>query len=909
MKNLLYVASILLCASTALAQTAIVTGTITDQVTQQPVVGAKVIFSQELKTLTDFDGNYRFDDVPFGTYRVMITMMSYDTLYRQIDIDKKDFAYNFTLGGSQELEEVQVVANLAQDRKTPVAVSTIGKKEINEELGSQDLPMILNSKPGIHATQRGGGDGDARITIRGFNQRNVGVMIDGVPVNDMENGWVYWSNWFGLDEITSQIQVQRGLGATKLAMPSVGGTMNIITDNTGGKSFIKARQEVGTGNFTRTSLSYKSGNLGNGWGILASVSYKKGNGWADGLFTEGAFGYLKVQKKMGNHVVSLSGFGAPQHHGQRLYDQPIAYWDTTYAQKLGVTDYVDSNKVGYGIQHNRHWGYVTDSATGQRSVLHERRNFYAKPQITLKDFWKVNEKLSWSNMAYVSIGKGGGQKFFNSASQILYDSTGLVNWDQIIYNNKYKKLFGQIYPTTDAAYDDNLLKSSEVLAASVNEHYWIGGLSQIDWKVADHFDIAAGVDYRNYVGIHYNEILDLLGGDYFINNANQNAASDMKTVGDRIARYDYQKDRKAFMQWAGSFAQVEYDNNRWTAFLNVSTVANSYRGEDYHMNKLVTLEDTVLEVGYDSVHVYNGKRYWRGSPEAKANSTGDLWLFGATFKAGANYNIDEKNNVFLNLGYLDRTPQFSNVVDNNTNTFFAEILNEKIQAIEAGYGFRSRPLSVNLNGYYTIWENKPFPYGVAVPDPNDPQEIIRANVNGMDALHMGVELDAAWNVNRMIVIEGMAAVGDWKWTSTETVFILEEEFEFDARGIMVGNSAQSTAAGSIRFNYLKGGYIKMKYTFFDRYYSDFNPFNLTGPNGGRQSWRIPSYGLMSFHAGYRYNTRFGSAVLRANVFNALNTLYISDATNNRNGNDFGPNSAGVFIGQGMRFNVSLGFEF
>ena len=89
--------------------------------------------------------------------------------------------------------------------------------------------MVLNSTPGVYATQQGGGDGDARITIRGFNQRNVAVMIDGIPVNDMENGWVYWSNWFGLDAVTSNIQVQRGLGASKIAIPSVGGTMNLLT--------------------------------------------------------------------------------------------------------------------------------------------------------------------------------------------------------------------------------------------------------------------------------------------------------------------------------------------------------------------------------------------------------------------------------------------------------------------------------------------------------------------------------------------------------------------------------------------------------------------------------------------------------------------------------------------------------
>ncbi len=221
------------------AQVATVSGKVTDNATSQPVVGAKIIFSDNHKAISDFDGNYTIKDVPFGEYSAVITMLSFDTTRFTINVDQEKFFYDIILGGSQEIEEMNVIANIAQDRKTPVAVSTLTKKEIIEELGSQDLPMILNSKPGVHATQRGGGDGDARITIRGFDQRNVGVMIDGVPVNDMENGWVYWSNWFGLDAITSQIQVQRGLGATKLAMPSVGGTMNIITENTGGKEKLR----------------------------------------------------------------------------------------------------------------------------------------------------------------------------------------------------------------------------------------------------------------------------------------------------------------------------------------------------------------------------------------------------------------------------------------------------------------------------------------------------------------------------------------------------------------------------------------------------------------------------------------------------------------------------------------------
>ncbi|MGB1646722.1 MAG: TonB-dependent receptor, partial [Crocinitomicaceae bacterium] len=427
------------------AQNATLSGKIIDNYTEQEVVGAKITLQSKSKlyrALSDPNGNYSFDNLIPDRYSGFVTMLSFDTLFFSVEINQGVNALNHTLGGSQELEEVKVIGNLVVDRKTPVAVTRISTQQINEELGSRDLPMILNSSPGVYATQQGGGDGDARITIRGFSQRNVGVMIDGVPVNDMENGWVYWSNWFGLDAITGQIQLQRGLGATKLAMPSVGGTMNIITQATGGKKMIKVGQEYGSGEFLRTSLSYKSGTLKNGWGVLFSGSYKQGNGWVDGLNTLGAFYYLKIQKKIKNHIISLSGFGAPQRHGQRSYNQPIAYWDSEFANSLGVPIYDTMSNIDYGRRYNQHWGYYTDSATGNRSIINERMNFYHKPQITLKDFWKVNEKLSWSNIAYLSVGTGGGVRARNTGA-IIRDSLGQIDWNQIEYNNRYKTLFGQ----------------------------------------------------------------------------------------------------------------------------------------------------------------------------------------------------------------------------------------------------------------------------------------------------------------------------------------------------------------------------------------------------------------------------------------------------------------------------------
>ncbi len=950
MKTILLILALVLFGN-VYAQTATLSGNIIDNVTKQAVVGAKVVLTKEYRAITDPDGNFQIQGVPYGDYTATITMISFDTMTVEISVNSERVTRDVILGGSQELEEVNVIGNLAQDRKTPVAASTLDAKTIREELGSQDLPMVLNSTPGVHATQQGGGDGDARITIRGFDQRNVGVMIDGVPVNDMENGWVYWSNWFGLDNITSQIQVQRGLGATKLAMPSVGGTMNILTQNTGGKREIKVNQEYGTGNFLRTSLAYKSGTLKNGWGILFSGSYKQGNGWVDGLQTQGAFYYLKVQKRIGDHVVSLSGFGAPQQHGQRSFQQGISYWDKEYGRNMFtgsdslynvitrfrntgdsasylsglagnglnptsvqeyMTNYVDTtNAEDRGLTFNEHWGYRT--INGERQVFNERRNYYHKPQITLKDFWKVNKKLSWSNMAYLSIGRGGGERYFNSSSGILFDSEGLIDWDQIVMNNQVKTLFGQTYTTADPAYDSLLLKSSQILSASVNNHFWIGGLSQFDYELNSHWEISGGLDYRYYKGEHYNVITDLLGGDYFINNQDQNAATPMKVVGDKIGRQPYHNHRDGLVQWAGAFGQAEYSKGQWTSFVNLSTVTNFYKGIDYFQKKQLVLADTVLEIGHHDTITHNGQSYDRDSDGLKYNQTDWVRKTGFTAKAGANYNVTETQNVYMNLGYLSRTPQFSNVIDNTRNRVFDTILNENILAFEVGYGYRSKKLSVNVNSYYTQWQNRPLPFGLSVQDPNDPLESVVVNVPGMDAVHMGVELDAAYNISKKLTAEGMVSLGDWTWNSAESVEVFGDTITFDATGVHVGDAAQTTFAGSLRWAFLKGAYVKLKYTYFARYYSNFDPISLTGATAGRDSWKIPSYGLMSLHAGYRVRFDRTALVFRGNVFNLLNTKYISDARNNNNFDEpqanFNAQSAAVYFGQGIRFNFSLGFEF
>jgi outer membrane receptor for ferrienterochelin and colicin len=268
----------------------------------------------------------------------------------------------------------------------------------------------------------------------------------------------------------------------------------------------------------------------------------------------------------------------------------------------------------------------------------------------------------------------------------------------------------------------------------------------------------------------------------------------------------------------------------------------------------------------------------------------------------------------MNAGYLSRTPQFSNVIDNNTNSFFKEIVNEKILAIEGGYMFSNEKFGINVNGFLTNWKNKPFPFGVQVPDPNDPQEFIRININGMDAIHMGVEVDVAYKINKKLSVEAMVSLGNWYWNSSETVFIPQYdslEFTFDAKGVHVGDAAQTAAAASIRYEPFKHFFVKAQGQYFDRYYSQFDPFSLQGENAGRESWMIPSYFLLNVFAGYKYDLKKFDLLFNGSITNVLNSTFITDASDNKNNpyQNSDAQSATVMFGGGLRFNVSLGIQF
>ena len=297
-----------------------VSGSVTDASTGDALAGANVVVDgTDLGAAADASGAFTIRNVPNGA-----TLTASMIGYLNTSMSARG-TVNFALEPSAiEMSGLEVLASRAGD-KTPVAYTNVSKADMEVRLGSQDIPMALNTTPSVYATQQGGGAGDARINVRGFNQRNVAVMINGVPQNDMENGWVYWSNWDGVGDASHSIQMQRGLSAVNLATPSIGGTMNIITDPTAASKGGFIKQEVGAGSFLKTSMNYNTGLIGDNLALSATIVRKTGEGVVDRTWTDAWAYYFGASYQLNEaNRFEVYAIGAPQRHGQNLYKQNIA---------------------------------------------------------------------------------------------------------------------------------------------------------------------------------------------------------------------------------------------------------------------------------------------------------------------------------------------------------------------------------------------------------------------------------------------------------------------------------------------------------------------------------------------------------------------------------------------------------
>ncbi|MDD5184765.1 MAG: TonB-dependent receptor [Paludibacter sp.] len=877
MKKVISFFVVILIAQLSFSQ-GLVKGVVVDKATNEALIGVSVYNpTSGVGVSTGFDGSFAIK-LPTGKQELTISYVGYTT--KTIQVSNSNLGNIALESATIGLNDVTVTSSVAIRRKTPVALSVVEPLTIENKLGTQEFPEILKSTPGVYATKQGGGFGDSRINLRGFEAANIAVMINGVPVNDMEWGGVYWSNWAGLSDVTRSMQVQRGLGASKVAAPSLGGSINVVTRSTDAKKGGAVSYGIGNDGYSKIGFSVSTGLTKDNWAITLLGAKTIGNGYIQGTEFESYSYFMNISKRISeSQQLSFTAFAAPQWHNQR-----------NNGDKLLISEW---QKQPLKYKYNASYGFDMNGQRKQSSY-----NYYDKPQISLNHFWTIDEKSSLSTALYMSIGNGGGwggQGYTSADRSNWYGSTGGIP-NTLFRSEDGTFDYGAIYTLNKASETG----SKMVMSNAINKHIWYGALSTYNTKIGQDIDIYGGLDLRYYKGTHTNVITDLYGGNFFIDNTSTRpllSTTDWKTkklgVGDVVYR-----DYDGFVVSEGVFGQAEYNKNGLSAFLSLSGSNTSYWRYD---------------------------RFYYDASQARSQT---ISFLGYSAKGGANYNINEYHNVFANIGVISRAPFFSGgafLQSTTSNVTNPNAVNEKAFSAELGYGFRSKYISANLNVYRTNWMDKTMVRAINA----NSQESLVANMQGVNALHQGVELDFNSKPLKDLEFTGMISIGDWNWQNNATGYLFNRsgqpvdqlgnvvngvenayKMTVNLQGIHVGNSAQTTAALGLNYQILNGLRIGLDGNYFGRNYSYFNissvGTSLSTETNFAQPWMIPDAITFDFSANYRFKIGEYDASLVGNIDNLLDAEYITDATD---GSDHTWQTASVFYGFGRTWSVSLKMKF
>lgn len=895
----LFVSIMAMCGVVLNAQIT-VTGIVVDAENVEPLIGAAVMQGGTSHgVVTDANGVFSID-VSSGNGTLIIKSLGYNDVSKpysgsgKIDLGTIKMTVN-----TIALADVIISSSMAIARKTPVALSVIEPQFISERIGMRDFPELLRTTPSIYVAKGGGGFGDTEIMMRGFKRENIAVMVNGVPMNDMENGTVYWSNWSSLADVTRNQQVQRGLGASKVSAPSVGGSINIVTSAADIRKGGFISYKVGEDGYNKLLFSASTGLSDKGWAMTLMGGKEWGDGYIQGTEYESYTYFLSIAKRINDkHQLSLTGFGSPQWHNQRN-----PYDGLTVKGWQSVKGYMES---GRQYRYNPTYGF---DKNGQRRAAN--KNKYHKPQVSLNHMWQINNSSSLSTALYVSMGEGWGTRGEGNNGYSGNDWFGSNNGE---LSTKFRKADGTFaYDEIQELNENSDTGSKMVMTVSKNGHKWYGLLSSYTRELNENINIYAGIDGRYYIGEHTNEIQDLYGGSYYVDpyrNAikaanNSAATSSFKvkklTVGDIVRR-----DFDGHVLQGGVFGQGEYSTEQLSAFVSASV-------------------SHTTQWRYD--------RFYYDKNKAESEKVGKL---GFTAKGGANFNFNDYHNVFANAGIISRAPYldggiFLSVM--NSNLVNPDAVNEKVYSFELGYGFQNSWMKADLNAYHTMWNDKTMTNYMDITTANNTTDRAVINMQGVNAIHQGIEFEAMVKPFAWLDVRTMFSIGNWRWSSNPSGYWYNSSGQplknsqgelasgvgagdhvkstLNLDGAKVGNSAQTTAFAGIDIKPAAGMRMSLDWNFAGRIYADYG---LSGSSLAMNNaidfetpWRIPSAHTFDFSASYSFKIGSLDSTLSGMITNLFDQEYIQSA---RDGSDHTWKTADrVYYGFGRQMSMGLKVNF
>ena len=701
-----------------------------------------------------------------------------------------------------------------ENNASNIPTISLDENDLSDGGNSQNVSSILTAGRDPFNSAAAYNFGVLRFKVRGYESDAFGTYINGVSMENLDNGFTPFGLWGGLNDVTRNKDLSIGLRPNTFAFGDIGNTTNMDV------RAIKQRKQTEIGyawsnrNYThKVDITHSSGINKKGWAYSFSASRRYANeAYFPGTSYDGWSWFAAIDKRINqNHLLSLVVFGAPTKSGRQ---------GTTVKEVFDLA----------GNDYNPNWGWQNGK---KRNAAITRTN---QPVAILTHDWKIDNSTNLLTAASFSKGDRGSSGIdwyhADNPSPTYYrylpsywgdaniktqlatawktdDNVRQINWNRLYDANK---------SSTETFNGVTGHRSRYTLSEYVTSITRFNLNTVLNTRMGNHGEFSMGASFQYQKNKNFRKIIDLLGGDYFV---------DVNQFAERVNATD------------PSLPQTNLNNPNRVVKV----------GDDYSYNYDIVIGKgtgwTQIVMKYNKIDYFaalelSGTSFYRNGnyknglfPTSSYGKSIKQEFLNYAFKTGLTFKLDGRNYLFANMSTATKAPFYDNVYlsPRVRNTTQSKVVNEGINTLEGGYILAAPKMKIRLTGYYTEFKNQ---MNVLTFFHDSYLNLVNYGLSGINKTHSGLEAGLEAKVMPNLTLNAAAAVGRYYYTSNyKSITTIDNdasvvsEDEVYAKDYYVGGTPQQAFSVGLSYRSPKFWNVSLTYNYFDEIYADINPIRRT----------------------------------------------------------------------------------
>jgi len=703
-----------------------------------------------------------------------------------------------------------------------IAVVTIDEDDKGDG-GSQNVSSVLTAGRDPFYSIMSFNFNAFRYKMRGYDGDLNTTYLNGVPMDNLDNGFTPFGLWGGLNDVMRNRDVSIGLRPNTFSFGDISTSSSIDARASKQRKQTQIGYALSNRTYTnRISIYHGTGISKKGWAFVVAGSFRGASeGYVPGTYYNGYSYFIGIDKRVGQkNLLSLAIFNAPTENGRQS----------------GATE--EMRKIAGDNFYNPTWGLqngkVRNANVGKSNqptfIFSDEYRFNNRTTINtaISATWgkRSTSALDWYNAPdprpdyyrYLPSYQSGAalqQEVFNAMQADV--NKRQVNWDGLYQVNRNS--FSTIQDANGIIGNTVSGKRSRYIQEErVIDTRRLTFNSTFNTSIGNHTELTGGISFQSQTNNYYKEVADLLGGEFYVNlnqfaerdfpnnsSANQNDLNTPNRIlykGDKFG-YDYDITiRKASTWLQGVFKFKKVD------FFLAGELSNT----------------KFWRIGYTKTGIFPDNSFGQSSINNFNNYA---------IKGGVTYKIDGRNYLYANGAVLTRAPLFDNVyISPRTRDFIQNnTTNEDIQTIEAGYVLNAPKLKVRFSGYYTQMNNQ---MNVLTFYHDGYRNFVNYAMSNIDKLLFGLEFGAEAKIMRNVTLNVAASAGRFYYNSRQDASVsvdnnaslLTNDLIY-SQNYRIPSSPQNTYSVGLSYRSPKFWFVSLSANYAANRWLDFNPIRRT----------------------------------------------------------------------------------